>query len=193
MIKKLLLALVPFLFLSSVPVEAGTTSGPGLTLTAPQTAALTKALTIMSSRRIVRDANLGSMLLAQGIWRAATRTDIYIAAAEKSGDTPFAYTLSSGHKPSAIILAGRFFGGTTDLGRAAIMIHEMGHYMAYVRTGRSNEYDGYKAEYDSYPRLGLSENDGLVYFSMLDGTAEYVVPRDHRYATRPDLAQFLTN
>jgi hypothetical protein len=73
------------------------------------------------------------------------------------------------------------------------MVHELGHYKAYVKSGRSDEFDGYKAEYDSRHKLGLSEKDGLVYFAMLDGTAEYVAPRDKGYAANPDLKQFLTN
>jgi hypothetical protein len=147
----------------------------------------------MQARGITSDADLGNKLLKAGIWRAALPDDKYIAGAEKSGDTPFAYTLSPGRKPVAIVLASRFFNTATAVGQAAVMIHEMGHYKAYVRSGASTEYDGYKEEYDNYPRLGLSEADGLVYFSMLDGTAEYVVPRDKSYSSRPDLKQFLTN
>ena len=62
-----------------------------------------------------------------------------------------------------------------------------------VEIGVMPNMDVAKAEYDSYPRLGLSDKDGLVYFSMLDGTAEYVVPRDKTYAKRSDLKQFLSN
>jgi hypothetical protein len=166
---------------------------PGTALTSDQTAALTQALQLMRSHGLVDEGALGQKLLAEGIWRAATTDDKYIGGAEKAGDTPFAYTLSPGHNPVAIVLAARFFDQATPLGQAAVMIHEMGHYKAYVKNGRSVEYDGYKAEYDSYPRLGLSDKDGLVYFSMLDGTAEYVVPRDKTYAKRSDLKQFLSN
>jgi len=168
-------------------------SVPGTALNKQQTAIVTDALQLMRSRGITGDAELGAKLLGHGLWRAAAPDDIYIGQAEKAGDTPFAYTLSPGKKPIAIILASRFFDQTTSLGRAALLIHEMGHYKAYVKIGFSDEYDGYKEEYDNYPKLGLSEKDGLVYFAMLDGTAEYVAPRDKSYAANPDLKQFLTN
>jgi hypothetical protein len=150
------------------------------------------ALRRIKSRGIIADANLGERLLKQGIWRAASPTDVYINQAEKAGDTPFAYTLSPGKKPIAIVLAGRFFTDATPLGQAALMIHELGHYQAYVLVGRSDEYDGYKPEYDLHTQLGLTEKDGLVYFSMLDGVVEYVVPRAPNYATKPDVKQFMT-
>jgi len=187
------LTLMVVVFLTAGCHAANSGNVPGTALTVDQTAAVTQALALIRSHGITLDAELGQKLLNLGIWRAATPDDIYIAGAEKAGDTPFAYTLSPGHHPIAIVLADRFFSQATPLGRAAVMIHEMGHYKAYVKSGKSTEYDGYKEEYDNYPRLGLSESDGLVYFSMLDGTAEYVVPIDKRYAKRPDLQQFLTN
>jgi hypothetical protein len=126
-----------------------------------------------------------------GLWHAASPTDGYLKRAEQAGDTPFAYTLSSGHHPSAIVLAPRFFTETTPTARAALMIHEMGHYRAYVQTGHSDEYDGYKAEYDTHTKLGLGESDGLTYFSMLDGVVENVAPRLPVYKTYPDVQGYI--
>jgi hypothetical protein len=166
---------------------------PGTDLTPQQRTVVVSALQLIQSRGLTADAELGQRLLKRGVWRAALPDDIYITGAEKAGDTPFAYTLSPGYKPVAIVLAARFFTETTAIGRAALMVHELGHYKAYVKSGRSDEFDGYKAEYDSRHKLGLSEKDGLVYFAMLDGTAEYVAPRDKGYAANPDLKQFLTN
>jgi hypothetical protein len=166
---------------------------PGNTLTPEQISALNASITIMTLRGLIADANYAEHLQKVGMWRSAAADDIYIAQAEKGGDTPYAYTLSPGHVPIAIELAARFFNEATPTGRAAVMIHEMAHYRAYVLTGHSDEFDGYKAEYDSSRQLGLSERDGLVYFSMLDGTAEYVVPREPSYKNNADLQQFLSN
>ena len=71
------------------------------------------------------------------------------------------------------------------------MIHEMGHVRAYLKTGRSEEYDGYKREYDTHARLGLTERDGLTYFALLDGVTEYVLPRAPAYKSRPDIKAYL--
>src|SRR3569833_159438 len=123
------------------------------------------------------DAALGKELLDKHILKAATPDDVYLKGSEKEGNTPYAYTLSDGKQPSAMVLAPRFFTEATPLGRCALLIHEFGHYRAYVATGKSDEVDGYKVEYDKHKQLGLTQDDGLVYFSMLDGVVEYVVPK----------------
>jgi hypothetical protein len=149
------------------------------------------AITLMLARGLTSQAALAAQLDKRGIWQAATPSDPYLKMAEKAGDTPFAYTLSSGHHPSAIVLAPRFFTETTPTARAALMIHEMGHYSAYVKTGSSTEYDGYKAEYNTHKQLGLTDADGLTYFAMLDGVVEYVVPRLPVYKTYPDVEAYI--
>ena len=149
------------------------------------------SITILHKQGLSDDEKLAITLLKTGLWRAATPQDVFMKEAQAEGDTPFAYTLSNGHHPSAIVLASRFFTDTTDTGRAAIMIHEMGHYRAYVSHGQSTEYDGYKAEYDKSKKLGLSERDGLVYFGMLDGVVEYVVPVDKSYAKQADVKGYM--
>jgi hypothetical protein len=160
-------------------------------LTSDQTSTVRAAFTLMRSRGLTTDAAFGTSLLAQGKWRAASPHDTYIAYAERDGDTPFAYTLADGKHIEAVVFAPRFFTETTPTARAAVMIHEMGHCRAYLQTGQSTEYDGYKREYDTHAQLGLSERDGLVYWSMLDGVVEYVVPRDPSYKTRPDVQNYI--
>jgi hypothetical protein len=147
----------------------------------------------MRTQGLKAQADLALKLEKQGIWRAASPSDLYITEAELQGDTPYAYTLSPGFHPIAIVLAKRFFDEATPTGRAAVMIHEMGHYSAYIKFGRSTEYDGYKVEYDTHAKLSLTERDGLVYFSMLDGVDQYVVPRDPKYKNYADIRQFDTN
>jgi hypothetical protein len=163
-----------------------------LPLSQSQREEVAAGIALIQSKGLTTDAALATQLLQQGIWRAASPKDAYIRMAEDGGDTPFAYTLSGGHHPEAIVLAARFFDqSTTDTGRAALMIHEMGHYRAYVMNGKSTEYDGYKAEYDKSKRLGLSDKDGMVYFGMLDGVAEYVVPFDSSYGKKPDVKNYM--
>ena len=161
-------------------------------LTAGELSAVQSAFTLMQSRGLTDQAALGRQIAARQLWRAATPADPYLKRAEQEGDTPFAYTLSSGRHPSAIVLAPRFFTDTSPTARAALMIHEMAHYRAYVQTGRSEEFDGYRAEYDTHKQLGLSETDGLTYFAMLDGVVEYVVPRLPAYKTRPDVQWYMS-
>jgi hypothetical protein len=133
-------------------------------------------------------------LLKAGRWRAASADDYYLQWAQKQGDTPFAYTMPSAKTPRApiaIVLAPRFFTDADLNAQAAIMIHEMGHWRAYNARGRSDEYDGYKTEFDAHRRLGLTDADGLTYFAMLDGVCQYVVPRDSSYAKDPEIAAYL--
>ena len=157
-----------------------------------ESASVRKAADLMARRGLTSEARLALQLLLSGIWRAATPEDGYLATSERQGNTPYAYTLSSGKHPSAIVLAPRFFTETSPTARAALLIHEMGHYQAYVRTGHSDEYDGYKPEYDTHIRLGLGETDSLPYFSMLDGVVEYVVPRDKSYKTKAEVQAYIT-
>lgn len=171
---------------------ASTTPVIGQPLAADQEKAVEDAAKLMASRGLADDAVLTNQLLAKGIWKAARPDDPYMKASEKSGDTPYAYTLSDGKHPSAIVLASRFFTEATPTGRAAVMVHELGHYRAYVATGKSDETDGYKAEYDKHAKLGLTQDDGLVYFSMLDGVQEYVVPKYPAYKNYPDVKQYMT-
>jgi len=176
-------------------VIAGVISAPSSStaLSTSQTAQLQSEIVMMKKAGLNDDSKLAARLLAQGIWQASAPDDAYLKGAEADGDTPFAYTLSSGHHPSAIVLAPRFFTDATDIGRAAFMIHEMGHYRAYVATGKSTEFDGYKAEYDKAKQIGLSDKDGIVYFGMLDGVGEYVVPIDKSYANKPDIKAYLND
>lgn len=153
--------------------------------------AIQAAVALLRQQKLAPEAALAVRIERRGQWRAATPDDPYLKQAEQNGDTPFAYTLADGHRPTAIVLAPRFFADTTPAARAALIIHEMAHYQAYVTAGRSDEFDGYKAEYDTHDKLGLGESDGLTYFAMLDGVVEYVVPRDPSYKKRPDVKGYM--
>jgi len=148
------------------------------------------AIDKMASVGLSDDAKLGNELLGKHIVKAATPDDVYLKGSEKEGNTPYAYTLSDGKQPSAIVLAPRFFTEATPTGRAALLIHEFGHYRAYVATGKSDEVDGYKVEYDEHNQLGLTETDGLVYFSMLDGVVEYVIAKYPKYKGYADVKAY---
>jgi hypothetical protein len=113
----------------------------GQPLTADQEKAVRDAANLMAAHGLADDANLTKSLLDKHIWKAAADHDKYLADSEKAGFTPYAYTLSDGKHPSAIVLAPRFFTEATPTGRAALMIHELGHYKAYVATGKSDETD----------------------------------------------------
>lgn len=175
-------------------VLAGNVLDPSRTdrrLTPQEQLSVQKAIGLMRRQGLTDDAAMAGRLLSTGIWRSASSEDIYIKGAEAQGDMPFAYTLSNGKHPKCIVLASRFFTDATDTGRAALMIHEMGHYRAYLATGDSTEFDGYKREYDQAKQLGLSANDGMVYFGMLDGVSVYVVPKAPGYAEKPDIKQYM--
>jgi hypothetical protein len=147
----------------------------------------------MEAAKLSALAAMCGRLLDAGRIRGAAPNDQWLAGSEKAGSTPFAYTLPNAQAPKhpiAIILAPRFFEAT-DHARAATLIHEMGHWKAFEAHGASTEYDGYKIEYDNAAKIGLSEKDGLTYFSMLDGVVEYVVPRDPRYAGKPDVKAYI--
>ncbi|MGO8674212.1 MAG: hypothetical protein ACLQVD_22970 [Capsulimonadaceae bacterium] len=163
----------------------------GTALTANQAGVVTAAIALMSRCGLVGDAALASNLLQRGIWKAARPDDPFLSASEKSGDTPYAYTLPHDKSPTAIVLGPRFFVEATPIGQAALMLHEMGHYRAFVRTGMSTETDGYKAEFDTHGRIGLTERDGLVYFSMLDGVVQYVVPEFPVYKQNPEVKAYM--
>ena len=164
----------------------------GLALGTNEASLLRQCADNIAAHGLPQYATLARALLAKGIWRRARPDDQYIREEDQSGDTVYAYTLSNGKHPSAIVLAPRFF--TEDLSlaaRSSYMIHEMGHYQAYVATGKSTEFDGYKAQYDAAKSLGLSETDGLVYFMMLDGVQEYVVPIDPSYGRKADVRSYI--
>ena len=163
----------------------------GQPLTSDQQKLVDDAVARMQAVGLVDDARLAKDLLAKKIWKAATVDDQYLKDSEKAGFTPYAYTLSDGKQPSAIVLGPRYFTEATPNGRSALMIHELGHYRAYVATGKSDETDGYKVEYDTHAKLGLTESDGLVYFSMLDGVEEYVVPKFPVYKTYADVKAYM--
>lgn len=197
--KPLILALlVAFILLSAVTLFGILTVARALSpkrtdrrLSASETATVRAAVARMRQATLTDEAAQAETLMTARIWRAATGGDGYLKQAEAAGGTPYAYTLADGRRVQAIVLAPRFFTETTRNGRAALMIHEMGHYRAYAATGKSDEFDGYKREYDTHRQLGLGENDSLVYFSMLDGVVEYIVPRDASYKTKPDVKAFI--
>ena len=156
-----------------------------------QAATLRAAIAIMRERHLNADAALAATLLRQAKWQAAAPDDFYLTQAERGGDTPYAYTLADGKTIIGVFLAPRFFTEVTPPARAALMIHELGHVRAYLQTGRSDEFDGYKHEYDANAKLGLTERDGLPYFAMLDGVTQYVLPRAPEYRNRADIRAYL--
>jgi hypothetical protein len=166
----------------------------GQPLTSTQHDAVKSALAKMQSSGLTSYAKLGNELDSQGKWMFASPNDPYIAQSQKSGDTPFAYTLpDSAHpkQPVAIVLAPRFFTDADPTAQAALMVHELGHWMAFQRKGSSTEYDGYKTEFDTHKQLGLTEADNPIYIYMLDGVSEYVVPVDKSYAKQPEVAAYI--
>ena len=165
---------------------------PGHPLSAGERKTLDADAAYMNAHGLNHFGALAKQLADSGIWMDANDGDRYLRGAEQNGDTPYAYTLSGGKHPSAIVLAPRFFAeNLSDASRASLMIHEMGHYEAYVATGKSDEYDGYKTQYDTSAKLGLTEADGITYFMMLDGVEQYVVPRDASYAQKPNVKEYI--
>lgn len=168
-------------------------NGPaGKPLSPDEQSVLSDCAKYMDQHDLAHYSSLARSLMSRGIWLHAAPDDRFLKASEQNGDTPYAYTLSGGKHPSAIVLAPRFFTESlTTASRASLMIHEMGHYEAYVATGKSDEYDGYKTQYDAAHKLGLSEKDGLIYFMMLDGVTQYVVPRDPSYGRKADVQEYV--
>lgn len=166
----------------------------GRPLNPDETQQVKAAIALMREKHLADQANMAAGLEKEGKWVAARPNDPYIAQSEKAGDTPFAYTLPDDnhpHSPIKIVLASRFFTDADTTAEAALMIHEMGHWKAFVANGSSTEYDGYKAEYDTHNQLGFGQNDGLAYFAMLDGVVQNVVPRDPSYKTYPDVKNYM--
>jgi hypothetical protein len=164
-------------------------SGIGQPMTSAQSKNVTDAIALMRKKGLSTWADQATTLAKAGKWKAAKTNDPYLTASEKAGDTPFAYTLPDDkhpHSPIEIVLAPRFFTDADTTAEAALMIHEMGHWRAFVKNGSSTEYDGYKVEYDTHDQLGLGESDGLAYWAMLDGVEQYVVPRAPAYKNYPD-------
>lgn len=175
----------------SVALAAGPTL-PGRALSDKEASAVTADIAAMRSAKLPDLAKLASRLMAAGEIRAALPDDQWLAGAEKAGDTPYAYTLpnpSAPKSPIAIVLAPRFFDATPKA-QTSLLIHEMGHWRAFVATGASTEFDGYKLEYDTYRKVGLSESDGLTYFAMLDGVVQYVVPKLPSYGKQADIKAY---
>lgn len=169
-----------------------TKGAPGKPLNADQRKAIIEAAALMSSHGLKEDAELTKQLLEKKKLFAAGDNDPYLGETEKNGFTPYAYTLSDNKNPSGIVMAPRFFTmETSPLGRASLLIHELAHYRAYVATGKSDEVDGYRAQYDKSKKLGLSEMDGLVYWSMLDGVQLYVVPKYPEYKNYKDVKDYI--
>jgi hypothetical protein len=166
-------------------------SQAGRPLTTEERKTVMEAIGVMAVHGLPDQAKLADDLLTRHMWRAALPNDEYLAVSEKQGYTPYAYTLSDGKHPNAIVLGPKYFKEADTVGRASLMLHEMGHYMAYIRTGRSDEVDGYKAQYDTHTKIGLSERDGLVYFSMLDGVEQYVIAKYPKYAQFPDVKAYI--
>lgn len=166
----------------------------GQPLTSAQAKTVSDAIALMRKKGLGTWADQAATLNKAGQWKAAKPDDPYLAASEKAGDTPFAYTLPDDkhpHSPIEIVLAPRFFTDADPTAEAALMIHEMGHWRAFVKNGSSTEYDGYKTEYDTHKQLGFGEDDGLAYWAMLDGVVQYVVPKAPAYKNYPDVKSYI--
>jgi len=178
--------------IGAVAIKFKRSQPPGQPLSADERKVVNSSAAYMNDHGLKHFATLAEQLENSGIWMRALPDDRYLRGAEQNGDTPYAYTLSSGKHPSGIVFAPRFFTESlSDASRASLMIHEMGHYEAYVATGKSDEYDGYKTQYDASTKLKLTETEGITYFMMLDGVEQYVVPRDATYALKPNVKEYI--
>ncbi len=172
---------------------------PGRCPTKAEAAAVLNATKYLYERKANAWANLIRLIDKAGKIRVGTDDDTYFAQETKNGDTPYAYTLPTEPTlarpfgpqfPVAIVLAPKWFD-TSLRSRASLLVHEAGHWKAYLVKGLSDEYDGYKAQYDANPLIGLDQSDSLPYFCMLDGVAENVVKRAPEYGKKPDVADYI--
>ena len=193
--RALLIVFVLFaLFAGGCVSRATDPSRIGQPLTSAEDKQVTGAIALIRQKGLASWADQATTLEKAGKWKAAKPDDPYLAASEKAGDTPFAYTLPDDkhpHVPIEVVLAPRFFTDADTTAEAALMIHEMGHWRAFVANGSSTEYDGYKTEYDTHKQLGFGEDDGLAYWAMLDGVEQYVVPRAPAYKNYPDVKAYI--
>ena len=182
------------LALLSISIASSSQDAPaGRVLSPDESTKVRATVRIMADAKLSALSTLAAALLSSGKIFAAAKDDPWFASAESSGDTPYAYTMpDSSHprQPTAIVLAPRYFAATPRA-QAALLIHELGHWQAFRARGSSTEFDGYKLEYDTASRIGLTERDGLTYFAMLDGVVQYVVPRAPAYAKRADVAEYI--
>ncbi len=192
-VSNLLVLLATLLSVGWAAVGACAQTLPGRAATADEARTINEASALIHTKKVVPYDALCGQLIAQGRIRPAVADDPWLKEAEASGGTPFAYTMPDDahpHQPLAIVLAPRFFTATTPAARGSILVHELGHWMAFVKRGSSTEYDGYKAEFDTHKQIGLTDTGGLTYYMMCDGVVEYVVPRDKTYAKDPEIIAY---
>ncbi|HEY3331210.1 MAG TPA: hypothetical protein VGK19_14370 [Capsulimonadaceae bacterium] len=174
---------------------------PGRPLNANERASIAAAVMLLTERDCKEWARAVIELQRGASVRVALPQDIYIATEEKNDGTPYAYTLpdesprkrgAKSVRPIAIVLAPRFFTAT-PASQAALLVHECAHWRAYLIRGASDEYDGYKAEYDAAMKIGLDESDGLPYFSLIDGVVENVIKRNPEYRDKANVKAYMAN
>lgn len=157
-----------------------------------------QAVQYMREKHLYADAELVESVERSGGLRKSKFFDFLAEqSVENKGDFDF-------HAYAPVLSRNRIFlGADFDIlgpaGRASVLVHEAEHLRRHrARFLRgfprgADESDAYLYQYSTYRKLHLTPlaPDSLVYWDMMIGIQDYVIPRHPKYAERPDIRESL--
>lgn len=149
------------------------------------------AIALIRSRGLVSDARLLEEIQSAGKFRSSWVLN-RIARFSRESDGDFGFHAFTPVLSRTRIFLGQDFCSIGPEARASILVHEAQHIRRHQRRflrgipREEDESEAYYHQYKTYPLLGLHEEcSSQVYWDMMIGIQQFVVPR------KPDIAKRL--
>lgn len=185
--------------LAVVALILGVDTHLGETLSASQTSDVQQSIDLLYECGLRPDAGLAVSLIETDSFRASRFFNWLSDLSQSQGGSFGFYAYTPVLSRRLVFLGPSFWAQNTE-GRASIAVHELAHIRRHrVRSMRgfprsSDEASAYRYQYHRYPEIGIDSVgvDGEVYWDMMLGIREYVIPERPQYAKREDIARALS-
>lgn len=184
--------------LSLLALVLGIDTHLGDVVTPADATEIRRVITVLEESDLPSDAMMARSILKSDGYRRSRFFDWlnHLSETRGSGFGFYAYTpVLSKH----LIFLGENYWRQDNEGRASVTVHELAHLRRHRDHGarglsrRADEYGAYSYQYLTYPRIGIDPQikGSDVYWDMMYGIRDYVVPVSPEYAKREDIAHAL--
>jgi hypothetical protein len=151
------------------------------------------AIALIASKHLSPDESILRDVRSCGNFRQSWLLN-HLAEKGRNGDSDFGFHAYTPVLSRTRIFLGEDFSCIGAKGRASVLVHEAQHLRRHRRRilrgipRTADEAEAYTHQYYTYRKLGLRESsDSLVYWDMMLGVKQFVVPRNPRFAKLADI------
>gem|GEM_PF-3716825 len=184
--------------LSLLALILGIDTHIGSGLATSESSAVADMIAVLDDSGLRSDAHMARSVLRSSRFRKSRFFDWLNAFSEARG-YDFAFYAYTPILSSRRVFLGDNYWRQDAYGRASVTVHELAHVRRHERRAMrgiprsSDEVEAYRYQYQTYRAIGIGSY-GIgsdVYWDMMYGIRDYVVPAYPEYAERKDVAEAL--